>query len=536
VVIDPWTTECEVRKVTGISGLDLTVAALTYAHSTDDAVIYATNPTVNVKWFGALGDGTTNDYTAITRAHTQAESLEQPLYFPDGTYDMGSSDIDIDVSKTSWIAENAILDITSAPTSYVLRLYSSTAYATRMDNIRCAMKGIKIEGGTQASPYSKIGLKIGGGVTSTDALFWIDGVYVEGYTTALEFDDNAWRVAIYNSHFRWGDINVPSTITNAGEDMQFINCFFGDVRASTVFPELKLNRGYWHFRGCSFDNATIRLPSTAAGISAFVTCEQCHFEQPSTPSKVQKYIYIDDSEGAVILRDCEVVLSLNGANDREAAMFEVASGNADEGLILEGLRLFQNSKYKPEVNDSHRVLVAGGGRVQARRLIPWDSGYFYALSESANHLYNGDFETGNTNGWSTSTSGSGAISTPGSPVKYGSYSLLLSAPGAGDSAQVYQDLEMHVGEWAWATFWRRVDSDGDGGSRPNTALLFYAQDGTLITSTSNTYSATDGDWTVDKIGYLAPKGTVLVRFRFTANGAAADAGTMYIDSAILSII
>src|SRR3990167_6020080 len=43
-IIDPYTTECEIRKVSGISGLALTVAALTYAHAAGDPVIYTTRP------------------------------------------------------------------------------------------------------------------------------------------------------------------------------------------------------------------------------------------------------------------------------------------------------------------------------------------------------------------------------------------------------------------------------------------------------------------------------------------------------------
>src|SRR3989337_1432672 len=71
-VIDPWTAECEIRKVTGISSTTLTIAATGYDHAADDAVILMWEPEVSVKWFGARGDGTTDDITPITRAITQA--------------------------------------------------------------------------------------------------------------------------------------------------------------------------------------------------------------------------------------------------------------------------------------------------------------------------------------------------------------------------------------------------------------------------------------------------------------------------------
>jgi hypothetical protein len=83
---------CEIRKVTGISGLTLTVAALDYAHNKDDGVIYTTDSATNVKWFGAKGDGTTDDTTAIQRAIDQADDQNlNTVFVPPGTYDISSS-------------------------------------------------------------------------------------------------------------------------------------------------------------------------------------------------------------------------------------------------------------------------------------------------------------------------------------------------------------------------------------------------------------------------------------------------------------
>ena len=45
----------------------------------------------NVKAYGAKGDGSTNDCTAITNADTARESVGGQLYFPSGKYIMGSS-------------------------------------------------------------------------------------------------------------------------------------------------------------------------------------------------------------------------------------------------------------------------------------------------------------------------------------------------------------------------------------------------------------------------------------------------------------
>lgn len=48
--------------------------------------------TWNVKWWGATGDGTTNDYTNINRARTAIELVpDADLYYPRGTYVSGTS-------------------------------------------------------------------------------------------------------------------------------------------------------------------------------------------------------------------------------------------------------------------------------------------------------------------------------------------------------------------------------------------------------------------------------------------------------------
>lgn len=62
---------------------------------------------VNVKAFGAKGDGVTNDVDAVDRAIAYAEANKiRSLYFPDGTYLLPNKTYVIDTSKIRWIGEN----------------------------------------------------------------------------------------------------------------------------------------------------------------------------------------------------------------------------------------------------------------------------------------------------------------------------------------------------------------------------------------------------------------------------------------------
>ena len=116
VVIDPFTVQCEIRKVTGISSLTLTIAALSYGHSTDDPVWFIIDPIANVKWFGAKGDGSTDDTAAIQAALNTMIAIGGGLiYLPNGTYVISSMLIVPDA--TTFIGsdmEKTILDIDTA--------------------------------------------------------------------------------------------------------------------------------------------------------------------------------------------------------------------------------------------------------------------------------------------------------------------------------------------------------------------------------------------------------------------------------------
>lgn len=151
VVIDPFNTECEVRRVTAISGTTYTVAALAYAHDEDDVVLWTTDPTVNVKWFGALGDDSNDDTTAIQRAIDQAtEEDHGRVIIPAGTYRISSS-IVMD-SRVSLIGENTLETILKATTAITM---------IKMEIGETSIQNLRLTGYDRTSS-SSIAIKIGG--------------------------------------------------------------------------------------------------------------------------------------------------------------------------------------------------------------------------------------------------------------------------------------------------------------------------------------------------------------------------------------
>src|SRR4030067_358739 len=68
MVVDPMTVECEVRRITAVSGSTYSFAALAYAHAASDLVFFIENPWMPLIWFGGKPDaGGTDNVTAIGR-------------------------------------------------------------------------------------------------------------------------------------------------------------------------------------------------------------------------------------------------------------------------------------------------------------------------------------------------------------------------------------------------------------------------------------------------------------------------------------
>jgi hypothetical protein len=62
---------------------------------------------VNVMDFGAVGNGTTNDFSAIQAANNAAKLLGKTLYFPGGVYGINATAAGVALSQTtSWVADN----------------------------------------------------------------------------------------------------------------------------------------------------------------------------------------------------------------------------------------------------------------------------------------------------------------------------------------------------------------------------------------------------------------------------------------------
>lgn len=92
---------------------------------------------VNVKDFGAVGDGTTNDTTAIQAAITAASSVGDVVFFPNGTY-LISSTLTISVNRILLVGQGRDNTTIKTSTASIVLVTSNAAMTT--------LHGITLEG------------------------------------------------------------------------------------------------------------------------------------------------------------------------------------------------------------------------------------------------------------------------------------------------------------------------------------------------------------------------------------------------------
>lgn len=153
VVIDIGTQECEVRPITTVSGNTISfTTGLTYAHAANDNVVLISDALIGVKWFGAKGDDSTNDYTSIARALTQAGIIKGDVLVPYGTYQIGTGLVLPE--NVSLIGESVWGSIIKA-TADIVMITLSTGATTGYRN--AVVENMRLDGNSLAS----VGLSVG---------------------------------------------------------------------------------------------------------------------------------------------------------------------------------------------------------------------------------------------------------------------------------------------------------------------------------------------------------------------------------------
>ncbi len=251
----------------------------------------------NVKDYGAVGDGATNDQAAIQAAHDAivTSAVSGTLYFPPGTYKVNTG-LTFHVSFVSILGASAKLDFSS--------LTSGSAVTFTGDSGNIYLGNPYYNADKYIANMTFVGNGSGGSVKGFRFFaaaepgashFKIYNCNISQFGTAISIEDNSYLLSFYGTE-AWvcgTCVSVPSGTSNSGERLLFSGCTF--FNSATGF-DLENANADTHITGTSIDGMTSNYVKITAG-NVFVN--NCHLE--GSPSTTARYIYNPSGGGGTVV-------------------------------------------------------------------------------------------------------------------------------------------------------------------------------------------------------------------------------------------
>ncbi|MBI6545406.1 MAG: hypothetical protein HY692_01345 [Cyanobacteria bacterium NC_groundwater_1444_Ag_S-0.65um_54_12] len=278
---------------------------------------------MNVKDYGAKGDGTTDDTVAIQAAFAAVASsgVKQQVLIPPGTYRIASG-LSADLSYCSIKGHGAVIDASALSAGSALLLTGSVSLPYYQAT--SSIEGIELKGPQPASswdpgnPNTVIGIKCHTAVSTGNGTShsYFTNLSIHGFGTGLYLGSRHYCTQFANSDiFACGTgVHCPPTteVEDAGERTTFHGCTFFN---SALAIEIENDIGGYNFLFCSFDYNVKQL----AVNTAKVWLTHCHIEAykgndppnhgptyPGTP------ITVSGAGGTLVCSGCWILLNGSG--------------------------------------------------------------------------------------------------------------------------------------------------------------------------------------------------------------------------------
>lgn len=476
---------------------------------------------ISVKDFGAVGDGTTDDTAAFQAALVYGTSAFADVIIPDAkTYKL-TAGITVDLAKTALIGNGAVLDFTTLTSGKAITFSASEGYPALAIGAR-ESGGFVVKGGNYAAAT---GIYIAGSISAQfTRQVLLKNISVYRFGKNYEYGNYVYRIKF--EHCSSSEANTyhvysPAGLLNFGEVMVWSNCLFENGTNSSLY----LRDGQFFFENCSFLNCTI---DTAADNHTILFGG--NIEAPGYTGTGYRYVTLSDY-AYVELKGTQITIADPGTTLTQAQFYCAVSEGG--GLVFDGCRIPMSSYQSPQTSDSVKTFVAGNGRVQLKGAHLYNSfgtRDFFPIAKSCNVIYNGDAETGNTNGWVTAAiAGSGALTASAGAKKNGTYGFQISTVSALDVFEASQTFSVTPGRVVLCSMWYQNTT----AKASRVRLEGYTTNGTL-TLYANKILDGNGTWYNDigTISRIVPAGTVTCKLIVQSY----DQSITYFDDVIVNVI
>lgn len=274
---------------------------------------------VNVRDYGATGNGTTDDTTAIGSAITAA-GASGIVYFPPGRYLTGPL---TQLSAQTWVGPTQQVGFSTTPSALVFTGLTGTQVGITMGTSG-TLRNLRLEGpGAVAQPNAVA-------VSSTSPTARLYSVQTWKWGTGLSLA-STWYAVVEDCEFRWGAVGVKlNNCYNANFYSTMWNCTI-DGGATFGSAIVTTSSCMFNLHGCSVEAyGTQTAPGVKLSSSSSMACFGTYFESTCTNAVG---ILVDSLTGFnVSLTGCQVYL------DYHSNWFQGWAGSPTGTLSSRGCR------------------------------------------------------------------------------------------------------------------------------------------------------------------------------------------------------
>lgn len=484
---------------------------------------------LSAKDYGAVGDGTTDDTTALNALFTAAAALGNAYVTlsPAATYKC-TSGLSINPNKVGLIGNGAIISFATATTGDMIS-FTQTESDGNMRNARNRahpIQGVLFVGpGVATTAVRAVNINDSSSPNIISGITFKDCAFIN-FAKDVNFGSGAFCCTFENCNFTLTtgspttySIEILTGVTNGGERNVFLNCMWNN--RPYVLSHTNANATTF-FNSCSLDYNTRTFTVTAgqvfvngghieqsadtdywfsvAGGNAIINFTAVSFNSMAAKTTYNPF-YSDSTctQGGIIIRDC----MFNHTGTFTIPLIGGTGMTSVSGLML------QSSSSKMAVSSNQNVLAYGGFE-SANWTNEWTTGGLSVPTKSSAQSHSG--------------SSSLAFATTSTNTTSNAYSTVSVKPGQYVLGELYYLLPAFSG--TSATFFVTIDWLDKGG----TSLSSIGQ---LSVNNTNV-----GSWTRLNLGLNAPApaGAASYKVLIGIFGTASGTPTAYVDDVILTAV